>query len=188
MKPLLAAVLLALAIPADAGVRESGPDHFTIVHTAWVGQTPGAQWDALVDWPGWWPDVHTWSGSAANLDFDAEADGELEEEWGADNSALHGIVLNAQPGKLLRMTAPFGPLQALPVTAILDIVLAPENGGTRVTLTHRVAGPPNLKLDALAPAVDAVMAQGFARLLAHVPKPEAPETEAPETAEAEAGE
>lgn len=180
MKLPVAAALLALALPAQAGVRESGPDHFTVVHTAWVGRSPAAQWDALVDWPGWWPDAHTYSGSAANLDLDAEADGELEEEWGDGNSVLHGNVLNAQPGKLLRMAAPFGPLQALPVSAILDIALVPENGGTRVTLTHRVAGPAHLKLDALAPAVDSVMADGFARLIAHTPAPAAPEAEAKE--------
>lgn len=175
MRTLIALSLAMIAMPAAAGVRQSGPDHFTIVHSAWVGRGADAQWAALIDWPGWWPDAHTFSGSAANLDLDPEADGELEEEWGEGNSVLHGSVLNAQPGKLLRMTAPFGPLQALPVTAILDITLTPENGGTRVTLAHRVAGPGYLKLDGLAAPVDAVLAEAFARLIAHVPAPKAPE-------------
>jgi len=185
MRPIIIAALIALAAsPATAGVRESGPDHFTIVHTAFVGRSPDAQWAALIDWPGWWPDAHSWSGSAANLDLDPEADGELEEEWGDGNSVLHGIVLNAQPGKLLRMTAPFGPLQAMPVTAILDIALTPEGDGTRVTLTHRVAGAPHQKLDQLAPAVDAVMAEGFARLIVHTPQPSQSEASEPDDAQA----
>lgn len=151
-----------------SGVIARAPDGFTIVHQAWVGRPPQAQWDALVDWGGWWADAHTVSGSARNIDLDLEANGELEEEW-EDGEVLHATVLRALAPRQLRLSGAFGPLQALPVSGVLDIVLAPEREGTRITLSYRVGGPPSADLARLAPDVDALFAEGFARLLVHVP-------------------
>jgi uncharacterized protein YndB with AHSA1/START domain len=177
MQAGIAAFLLAAALPlapAGAGVVARSADGFTILHQAWVARPPQAQWDALVDWGGWWPDSHTVSGSAANIDLDLEANGELEEEW-EGGEVLHGTVVQARPGRLLRLSAPLGPLQALPGAAVLDIALAPERDGTRVTLTYRVGGPASAGLGQLADPVDRVFAEAFARLLVHVPPPADPE-------------
>jgi uncharacterized protein YndB with AHSA1/START domain len=160
--------LLLMAAPADAAVRESGPDGFLIVHEGVAPRPPADTWAALTDWGGWWPAAHSYSGKAENFDLDVEADGGLEEEW-EGGAVLHGSVLHAQPGKLLRLSAPLGPLQALPVVGILDVTLAPADGGTRVVLSYRVGGPASAKLDGLAAPVDAVMGEAFARLLAHRP-------------------
>jgi uncharacterized protein YndB with AHSA1/START domain len=169
---LIAAALAAA--PASAAVREVQPNGFVIVHEAVVPRAAAVQWDALVDWGGWWPDAHSYSGKADNFDLDVEPDGELEEEWDG-GSVLHGSVLQAQTAKLLRLSAAFGPLQALPVQGVLDIALKPEGSATRVTLTYRVGGPPWLKLEQYAAPVDQVFAEAFARLIKHSARPPEPE-------------
>ena len=166
MRAGVAALALLLAAPATAGVVTSGADGFLLRYEGFVGKPPALMWDALVDWGGWWPDAHTYSGKASNLDLDVEADGELEEEWDG-GAVLHGSVLQAMPGKMLRLSANFGPLQALPVNGVLDIVLKPEGAGTRVVMTYRVGGPVSAGLQPLALPVDAVLGQGFGRLLMH---------------------
>jgi len=84
---------------------------------------------------------------------------------------LHAKVLRVLPGRQLRLSGGLGPLQALPVSAILDITLTPEREGTRVLLTYHVGGPASADLGRLAPLVDAILADALARLLVHVPRP-----------------
>jgi uncharacterized protein YndB with AHSA1/START domain len=165
MRTLVLASAL-IAAPADAEVRASAPDGFHLVHMAQVNRAPQEIWEALADWGGWWPDAHTFSGSAANIDLDLEANGELEEEWDG-GEVLHAVVLQTRPAQLLRLSGGFGPLQALPVNAVLDIALVPEGGGTRVTLSYRVAGSASEGLDRYAAPVDRVFAEAFARLITH---------------------
>jgi uncharacterized protein YndB with AHSA1/START domain len=173
MRLLLAAALLFSA-PAAAEVTASSADGFTIRLSGLHPAAPDTAWKALVDWGGWWPDSHSYSGKADNFDLDVEPDGELEEEWDR-GSVLHGSVVNAQTAKLLRLHAAFGPLQALPVNGVLDFALAPEGQGTRITLTYRVGGPASAGLPALAAPVNEVFTQAFARLLTHSARPEKPE-------------
>ncbi len=167
-------LLLLAASPALAEVRSTAPDGFVIHHEGVMPQAADAAWAALVDWGGWWPDAHSYSGKAANLALDVEPDGELEEEW-SGGSVLHGSVLQAQTGQLLRLSAVFGPLQSLPVAGVLDIALKPEGAGTRVTLSYRVGGPASLNVGQFAAPVDRVFTEAFDRLLAHVPPPPKPE-------------
>lgn len=169
-RALLLAAMLAASAPAAAEVVASAPDSFTLRFEAVAARPPAETWAALADWSGWWPDAHSYSGKASNLSFEAEADGELEEEWDG-GSASHGEVVLAMPPKLLRLHAAFGPLQALPVAGVLEFALAPDGQGTRVTMTYRVGGPASARLDSLAAPVNAVFAEAFARLLVHTPPP-----------------
>lgn len=177
MRALALALFLAAApIPASAGVRATAADGFTIVHEAFVARPPAQQWAALIDWGGWWPDAHSYSGKASNMELEIEADGELEEEWDG-GVVLHGSVLQAQTDKLLRLSAAFGPLQALPVNGVLDVALKPEGAGTRVVMTYRIGGPASLDTGRLSAPVDAMLAEAFARLIRHVPPPADPKAE-----------
>jgi len=170
----LALLLLLAATPALGEVRMASPDGFVIHHEGLKPVSPAAAWAALVNWGGWWPDAHTYSGEAANLSLDVEADGELEEEW-VGGTVLHGSILQAQTAKLLRLSAALGPLQSLPVNGILDFSLKPEGNGTHITVTYRVGGPSSLDIGQFAAPVDRVFAEALERLVAHVPPP--PETE-----------
>lgn len=157
------ALLLALAAatPAGAALTSSAPDGFVSRHEAIVDVPPARAWTVLTAWHKWWSPAHSYSGTPPVLT--PKAGGGLVESW-PQGEVLHALVLNAQPPKLLRLGGGFGPLQGLPVNAILDFTLAPAGEGTRITLTYRVAGNAAAALDKLAAPVDAVMGEGFARL------------------------
>lgn len=155
---------LLLAAPASAELTEAAPDHFVSRSEAVVTLPPDRVWAALIDWPAWWDKAHTYSGSAAALHLEPRSGGPLQERW-AGGSTLHATVLTAMPPRLLRLSGGFGPLQSLPVTAVVDFALRPEGAGTKVTMIYRVSGAPAWKLDTLAAPVDAVMSAGFARLV-----------------------
>lgn len=158
------ALLLALVMPARAAVAEARADGFVSVNEAVMPTTPAQVWAALIDWPAWWNPQHSHSGEAGALRLDPQAGGALIERW-PGGTVKHARVINGLPRQLLRLAGGFGPLQALPVNAILEFRIAPENGNTRLTMTYRVAGNPQSKLDTLAAPVDAMMSAGFDRLI-----------------------
>lgn len=152
------ALLVLLAAPAASEVVARAPDAFTVHHEAVVAKPPAAVWAALVQWDHWWPLEHSYSGKAMTLA--PVAGGALSESW-PGGSVLHATVVNVQPPRLLRLNGGFGPLQDMPVAAVLDFDLKPEGVGTRLSLTYRVAGP---AAGPLADPVDGVMGTAFARL------------------------
>jgi uncharacterized protein YndB with AHSA1/START domain len=113
----------------------------------------------------WWDGAHTYSGAATNLRMDARAGGCFCEKVGR-GSVEHGRVIYADPGKLLRLDAALGPLQEMAVTGVLTFKLEPDAGGTRITMTYRVAGAMSMKGGKLAPLVDQVMTGQLNRLVA----------------------
>ncbi len=163
----LAALLLgvASALPASARVSMSGPDGFVSMNEAVVPAAPAAVWAQLVAWNRWWPAEHSYSGDAARLSLDPQAGGLLVERWNGQ-SVVHATVATAMAPRLLRLIGGFGPLQAFPVNAVLDITLAPEGSGTRLKLAYRVGGPSFVHLEEFATPVDEVMSGAFARLVA----------------------
>ncbi len=158
---LLSLWLGAWAVPARAAVVASDATSFTIEHRAELPMPPGTVWAALVQWDRWWSPAHTYSGEAQHLD--PVAGGLLSERW-AGGSVRHAVVLVAMPAKLLRLSGGFGPLQPLPVNAVMDFTLAAERTGTKLVLSYRAAGPASADLTTLAAPVDAVLGEAFARL------------------------
>lgn len=161
MKRALAVLTVLAAAPAAAAVTASAPDGFVSRSEITVPVAPEKAWAALLAWHEWWAKAHSYSGTPPRLD--ARAGGGLVESW-PGGEMLHATVINLQPPKQLRLLGGFGPLQALPVTAILDFRLAAEGSATRITMVYSVAGNRSAKLDTLAAPVDGVMAQGLARL------------------------
>jgi hypothetical protein len=66
---------------------------------------------------------------------------------------------------MIRLDAPFGPLQDKAAYVIWTSVLAPHDGGTKVTFTEIANGAQNSALDELAPAVDYVKTEAITRLV-----------------------
>ena len=161
---LIIAATLLVAAPAAARVEAVGPDGFVSANEALVPLPPAQLWAALINWSGWWDPAHSYGGKPGGVVLEPRAGGRLHEEW-AGGSVEHARVVNALPPGLLRLQGGFGPLQSLPVNAVLDFTLKPDGNGTRLTMTYRVAGAPVSKLDTLAAPVDAVMSAGFARLV-----------------------
>jgi hypothetical protein len=160
----LALLATLAAAPAAAEVVETAPTGFTSRSEAWVAKPPAELWAALLQWGRWWDPAHSYSARPGALVLEPRANGTLSESW-EGGSVWHATVLNVLPPQLLRLSGGFGPLQALPVSAVLDFTLKPEGEGTRLTMSYRVGGPPQTRLPDLAAPVDAVMSAGFARLV-----------------------
>lgn len=157
-------LLATMASPAQAAVIKSAPDGIVSESSAVIGVKPARMWRALTNWSNWWDKAHSYSGKAEAIHLDPRGSGLLLERWDK-NSVQHAVVLSAVAPSSLRMSGGFGPLQALPVNAILEFSLRGEGSGTRLTMTCRVAGTAANNLDTLAVPVDNVMSEGFSRLL-----------------------
>jgi len=157
--------LLAAAVGVAAETSNVTPTGFTSTFREEIQATPEAAWNAIVQIPRWWSDEHTWSGKAANMVLEPQAGGCWCERWDGQ-SVVHGQVAWLNPGRLLRLYANLGPLQELPVHAVLTIVTGAQDGKTFLRLTYRVGGPPDAGLEKLALIVDQVLARQYRRLKA----------------------
>lgn len=163
----LAALILFSAglTPAAAAVKEGADDRITIESVVMAERPPSAVFELLVKPQRWWDGSHTYSGAATNLRLDARAGGCFCEKLGR-GSIEHGRVIHVDPGKLLRLDAALGPLQEMAVTGVLTFKLEPDAGGTRITMTYRVAGALSMPGDKLAPVIDQVLTGQLTRLAA----------------------
>lgn len=161
MRPLILGLVFAATAASAQPMPPAGS--FEVAIDRKLNAPPAAAYDQLVHVENWWASSHTYSGDAANLNLEARAGGCWCENW-ASGSVEHGRVLAAIPGKLLRMSGGFGPLQALPVGAVMTFTLTPADGGTATALSvrYRVAGP----VGELGPPVTAVLGQQIDALVA----------------------
>lgn len=171
-KSRLLLFVAAALIPALAGaeVKQASPDGVIFEHRFEISAAPADAWAVLVHPERYWPNDHTWSGSAANMSLAPEAGGCFCEQWqGA--SAEHGRVLMAIPGKLLRFRGALGPLQEMAVTGVMTVALTAAGSGTTAVVTYRISGDASHKLDAFASVVDGVIGQQFAGFAALASQP-----------------
>ena len=76
-----------------------------------------------------------------------------------------------QHGKMLRMNAPFGPLQGMGVTVVWTISLEPNGEGSTIVFEEIASGTAESGLDQLAPAVDGVKSIAIQRLAGDMSDP-----------------
>ena len=162
---LTAIALAGLASIASAEIVAASPDHYTLRHEANSSIAPEALWERLIRPETWWHPDHTYSGEAQNLSLTPRAGGLWLEAW-AGSSVEHGRVLTIMEGEMLRLDAPFGPLQGMGVQVVWTITLEAheETGGTRIIFDEIANGSSASGLDAIAPAVDGVKQEAITRL------------------------
>lgn len=185
---VLAFAALALAAPASAEVASTSADGFVTKATVTVAAPPRTAWLALIKPGDWWNDEHTWSGDSANMTITPKAGGcfcELipgEGEIPMDGSVQHAVVVQAIPDKALRLRGGLGPLQAVPATGVLTIMLQPVEGGTSITWEYNVGGSMSFEVAQLSKLVDAVLLQQINGLRDHLGALDPDGTESEETA------
>jgi len=166
MKYVAGFLLLAIfSVPANTEVVAASSSHYALRHEAVSSLTADALWTRLVHPANWWSPAHSYSGDATNLSLDLRAGGLWKEEWDG-GSVAHGIVLYVKPGEVLRLEAPFGPLQSMAVNVVWTITVTPEGTGSRVVFKEIANGSEASHLDQLAGAVDAVKEEAIRRLAA----------------------
>ncbi len=166
------ALAVAALLPGLAGaeIKQASPDGVIFEHRFELSAAPADAWAVLVHPERYWPNDHTWSGSAANMSLKPEAGGCFCEQWDG-GSAEHGRVVMAMPGKLLRFRGSLGPFQEMAVTGIMTVTLAATATGTTAVVTYRISGDASHKLDAFASVVDGVVRQQFAGFAALASQP-----------------
>jgi len=163
---LVSLAFVIFAAPARAEIVSSSPASFELYYQE-VVHVPAAQaWRSLVEVGAWWSSAHTYSGDAANLRLEPRAGGCWCERW-SNNSVEHArvVMVRRSSGEdVLRLLGALGPLQEMGVTGVLTFTIVSDPRGAKITLRYRVSGDPGISLDRVAPAVDAVLAEQFARL------------------------
>jgi len=151
---------------AQAEVISSSGTGFQLAHEAQSSRSPDELFARLMEPSQWWDPEHSYSGDASNLSMADEAGAYWREDW-RGGSVIHGQVLQVIQGKMLMLSAPFGPLAATGAKCIWTISLEPsKEGGTVIKSTHRVVGGPETGLAELSGPVDFVMGRGIQRLAA----------------------
>ncbi|HVF34711.1 MAG TPA: SRPBCC domain-containing protein [Candidatus Saccharimonadia bacterium] len=168
MKPTIVTPLAMFLVAgsAAAAVTQSSPSSFNMHHEFVLDVAPAVAWKALTKPGKWWPKAHTWSGDATNLTLEPRAGGCFCEKWDG-GSAEHARVIMARPNQLLRMHAPLGPLQEMGLSVLLTITLEPAGTGTKATVAFRASGDESHHLEQLAPVVDRVVGEQWARWAAY---------------------
>lgn len=156
---------LIFSSSAVADVEATSSTHYVLHHEASSPLEPDALWDRLIEPASWWHPDHTYSGDARNLSLEATAGGLWLETWDG-GSVAHGEVLLAREGEMLRMNAPFGPLQGIGAYTIWTISITAVDGGSLVTFDEVASAPPGNDMEQLAGAVDYVKTEAIARLVA----------------------
>ncbi len=166
---MLALVLAGLgAAKARAEVASVQPGAFLVQIEGAVNATPDQVWRALGHVERWWSPEHTYSGDARRLRLDVRAGGCFCERWGQGQSVEHArvvLVMEHEGVRTIRLNGALGPLQEMGPSGVLTFTISPDGAGASVALSYRVSGDAGLGLDQLAPLVDQVLMEQFARLL-----------------------
>lgn len=160
---LIVATLLLSQNLVIAEVVASSDTHYVLRHKQESVLPAEDLWQRLIKPESWWHPDHTYSGDAKNLSLELGAGGLWREDW-SEGSVVHGRVMLVQSGKVLRMEAPFGPLQGVGAYVVWTITVKPDEGGSVVVFEETAIGPQGTGLDKLAPAVNGVKSQALQRL------------------------
>jgi uncharacterized protein YndB with AHSA1/START domain len=161
---LTAAASCALAAPAAAEVTSSSPIHFDIESRVIVAATPARAYEALGEIGRWWDGAHSYSGDAANMRLELRAGGCFCETLPDGGTVEHMHVVQALPGRAIRMTGALGPLQSEALTGTLTWTLRAVPEGTEISSVYLVSGHVRGDVSSYAAPVDAVLRAQLERL------------------------
>lgn len=162
---LLGALCLAVcATRTRADVTEASAGGFTVKITMNVHVSPADLYQRLINIGDWWSSAHTFSGDAHNLSIDPRPMGCFCEKLPGGGAVRHMEVIYLVPGKTLRMSGAMGPLQSMPISAVLTFAIAPEGDGSKLDLTYAAGGYAPQGLAGLAPVLNKVMTEQVTRL------------------------
>ena len=162
---IIAAVICgAVSMTARAEVTESSATSFTVKHVETIAAKPPKVWQSILTIDKWWSSDHTFSGSASNLRLDSRAGGCFCETLPNGGSVQHMTVVFVAPNTRITMTGGLGPLQTTAASGALSLQMVPEGEGSSLTLIYSVSGAFPGGLNTIAPGVNTVLEEQYARL------------------------
>ena len=162
-KWLAALGMVLMAQPASAAVVSAGANGFVVRHSATLVVPPDAAFRAFANVSGWWNKDHTYSGDSVSLTLSPVAGGCFCERLKNGGGIEHLRVTFVQPGERMLLTGALGPLLYEAVAGAMDVQFEKIAGGTRVTMTYKVAGFANGGADKLSAPVDTVLGEQMRR-------------------------
>ena len=163
LRTVVIAVLATLGCAANAAVVDTAQNGFDIEQTLHIAAPPAKVYAALIVPAKWWNSEHTFSQNAANLSLSAKAGGCFCEKW-AQGSVQHAVVVDAEPGKVLRLRGALGPFQGSGVSSALTFSLKAADGGTDVLLDNSIGGYMKGGFANWPTRADVMLAEQMARL------------------------
>jgi uncharacterized protein YndB with AHSA1/START domain len=155
---------MSFAMPAAAEVVDSTVYGFAVRNVAQISAHPSRVYNTAASLVSrWWNPAHTFSNNSANLSLDARPGGCLCEIV-ANGGVVHLTVVNVVAQQEIRFSGGLGPLQKTGVAGTMIWKLTEAAGGTQFEWTYTVGGYMPGGLAAIAPAVDAVLADQLNRL------------------------
>jgi len=150
--------------PAAAEVIDSAVNGFAVRNVAQIAAHPSRVYNTAASLLSrWWNPAHTFSNNSANLSLDARPGGCLCEIV-ANGGVVHLTVVHVVAQQEIRFSGGLGPLQQTGVAGAMIWKLTEAAGGTQFEWTYSVGGYMPGGLAAIAPAVDAVLADQLTRL------------------------
>ena len=159
----LAGLTLLIAAPASADVVGASAHGFELSFTINLTVTPEVAFSAFANMPAWWNADHTYSGDARNLSLALTPGGCFCERFPKGGGIEHMRATYLDPGKRIVMTGSLGPLLYDATSAVMDVEVKSQAGGSQLTLNYRAAGFARGNGAASAPMVDKVLADQLRR-------------------------
>ncbi len=154
--------------PATADVKAVSQIGFEVSQSVIIKGQAGQVYDALGKIGRWWSSDHSVTGDAANMHLDLRAGGCFCEIGKDGRQRVHLTVLDADPGKTVRLRGALGPLQAEAVDGVLTWSIKQSDAGVAVTQDYIVGGYFRDGAAKWAPPVDGVLTEQLARLKSFV--------------------
>ena len=164
MRLLLAATLSLIATPASAEVVSADAHGFEIRHSISLVVPQERAYAAFGDIQSWWSKDHTYSGDSAQLSLQLRPGGCFCERLDGGGGIEHLRVTYVQPGERVVLSGGLGPLLFEATAGVMDVQVERIAGGSRITMSYRVAGFAKGGAAELAPAVDKVLGEQIKRL------------------------
>jgi uncharacterized protein YndB with AHSA1/START domain len=141
---------------------------FAVRHEAELGVEPAEAFDAITGRISeWWSADHSWGGDASKLYFKTGVGGCFCEHLPDGGGVEHLRVIYYRPGQEIRLTGALGPLQQMGVHGAMSWRIEErEDHKQMLVFEYRINGYTAVGLEALAPAVDGVIGEQHASLLA----------------------
>jgi hypothetical protein len=162
---LLATLSAAITSPSIAEVLDADSNGFNLRTSVPVSAPRLQVYRIAVQQVGdWWSDDHTVSGDASNMSIDPSPLGCFCETLGDGAGLSHMMVTFVNPQVMIRFNGGLGPLGLMGVDGNMTWEFEDAGDGTKVTLNYAVGGYLKGGLDAVASAVDGVLAEQMANL------------------------
>ncbi|RFB04203.1 hypothetical protein [Parvularcula marina] len=158
---LCAAALMTATAQAEVVSSSSARMVLTQEHESTLSKAD--LWAKLIEPKEWW--LHSFSGDPGHMTLELEAGGVWREDW-EGGSVTHGHIMAVMHGEMLRLHAPFGPMQEMGLATSLTLSVGEKEGGGSILKMDFVAnGAEGSGLTELAPAVDFVWDEALTKLV-----------------------